>query len=143
MLAALQDRGACVPRQYHADYCRHVPREFNTRTDMLANKCLDNRAQSKACRRVTVLPRWVRVYFEGGLRRTRGAAAWSLMGASRLAKNGEPAWALFAERACLINPCASSVDAEVVALEQAVCALYQFLTNRYVLLSEEGAVLML
>jgi len=141
-LSKLHIEKYCMCRKRTVDYARHVFRELNVAADERATRCLERRAIRRSCLAPARWPKYIEISFDGGFRRTVGAAAWIMRGAQvRDEKSGNPRWQLLAESSVRLVDCEDATVAETTALAQGICALDRFLRNRQIDLGPEGWVL--
>eukprot|EP00973_Karenia_brevis_P089132 12360738-Karenia_brevis.AAC.1 len=127
--------GSIVTRIADVDWFRHVYRELNTVADELANRAMDdNSSHTWCCEPLECKPKYLRAWFDGGKRPDTHlrACGWHVEGAWLLDGIGQPVWRQLAYGSILLQPEASTVDAELRGLEQATAALLAVAHKGYI-----------
>ena len=139
-VADVWSHGMITPRMPHANWFRHVYREFNKVADKLAGIALRTGASNHKCDIPPIdVVRRLRGHFDGAFKEGRASCGWVIEACRTHGKYGKPVWNEIASASVHIGYC-SVVNAELLGAVQLVKAIVSICKTGAVSFSMHGLV---
>ena len=119
------------PRMRHLDWYQHIFRERNTKADALTNRARETNLSQPVFNLypdVPFPPKYLRAFFDGGLRDDVGTFGWLLEGATSRDTEGDPVWFHIADLSAR-SPLSSVPALELLAASEVAHAAVHYLSG--------------